>query len=149
MVQLRLITFAPLRILSLQPKFFRFVMVASQLHQSLHTTCTSSKESCRHIHVYIIHIEAKIYSQTNIFSDCRLQRYKRGNNSARSSQQQFKTSTCWNTWDYCSMHGYKIQHITFSRLLLKGKTIVLALPLALHTIPWLAAIEYTVIRLVR
>ena len=33
-------------------------------------------------------IEAKIYSRTDIFLDPRLQRSKRGNNSARSSEQQ-------------------------------------------------------------
>ena len=33
-------------------------------------------------------IEAKIYSRTDIISDPRLQRSKRGNNSARSSEQQ-------------------------------------------------------------
>ena len=33
-------------------------------------------------------IEAKIYSRTDIFLDPRLQRSKRGNNSARTSEQQ-------------------------------------------------------------
>ena len=32
--------------------------------------------------------EAKIYSRTDIFSDPRLQRSKRGNNSAKSSEKQ-------------------------------------------------------------
>ena len=33
-------------------------------------------------------IEAKIYSRTDIFSDCRLQRSNHSNNCARSSEQQ-------------------------------------------------------------
>ena len=33
-------------------------------------------------------VGAKIYSLTDIFSDPRIQRSKRGNNSARSSEQQ-------------------------------------------------------------
>ena len=33
-------------------------------------------------------LEAKIYSQTDIFSELRLQRTKHGSNSARSSEQQ-------------------------------------------------------------
>ena len=33
-------------------------------------------------------VEGKTYSQTNIFSDLRLQRSKCSNNSARSSEQQ-------------------------------------------------------------
>ena len=40
-------------------------------------------------------VEAKIYSQTDIFSEPRLQRAKRGNNSARSSEQQDMQALGW------------------------------------------------------
>ena len=40
------------------------------------------------MHVNIMAIEARIYSRTNIFSDCRLQKSKHGSNCARSSEQQ-------------------------------------------------------------
>ena len=38
--------------------------------------------------VHVPMLEAKIYSQTDIFSDLRLQRSKHGSNCARSSEQQ-------------------------------------------------------------
>ena len=38
--------------------------------------------------VHVPMLEAKIYSQTDIFSELRLQRSKHGSNCARSSEQQ-------------------------------------------------------------
>ena len=43
------------------------------------------------LNIYVCHLghlEANIYSRTDTFSDPRLQRSKRGNNSNRSSEQQ-------------------------------------------------------------
>ena len=52
-------------------------------------------------------IEAKIYSQTDTISNPRLQRAKRGNNSARSSEQQDMqgTGTVFATQDYSNTRG--------------------------------------------
>ena len=52
-------------------------------------------------------IEAKIYSWTDIIWDPRLQRAKRGKNSARSSEQQDMqgAGTVFNTQDYSNMRG--------------------------------------------
>ena len=50
--------------------------------------------SCLHI---LLHVEVKIYSRTDIFSDPRLQRSKCGNNSARSSEQQDMQALGWFT----------------------------------------------------
>ena len=74
-------------------------------------------------------LEANIYSQTDIFSELRLQRSKHGSNSARSSEQQ-------------NMLGLGLFSTPklLCRLLRKGKTKILALPLALPMSPYHAAV---------
>ena len=89
-----------------------------------------------YFHTSLAHVEVKIYSWTDIFLDPRLQRSKRGNNSARSSEQQDMQVLGWfmipETIVVCRDKNHVQKYIvkqclTFCRLLWKG----LALPLAL------------------
>ena len=81
-------------------------------------------------------VEAKIYSQTDIFSVLRLQRSKHSNNCDRSSEQQDILALGWlsipETIIVCTgienhVQKYIVeQHVTFCLLLWKGRTKVLA-----------------------
>ena len=103
------------------------------------------------LNIYICHLgqlETKIYLQTDTFSDPRLQRSKHGNNSDRSSEQQAmralgqflipETIVVRGIENHVRKDIVK-QRITLFCLLWKGKTIVLALQLALHMSPYHAA----------
>ena len=84
--------------------------------------------------VHVPMLEAKICSRTDIFSDLRLQRSKHGSNCARSSEQQ-GAGIVFDTRNYCStknhVRKYIVkQHVTSLPSPLKGKTKILALPLA-------------------
>ena len=58
-------------------------------------------------------VEAKIYSRTDIISDPRLQRAKRGNNSARSSEQQDMQGAgkAFDTQDYIVIYAGIESHV--------------------------------------
>ena len=79
----------------------------------------------------------------NIFvSDPRLQRSKGSNTTVIIRATRYESpGTAFDTQDYCSMQEFKItsENTTFFHLLQKGKTIVVALPLALHVSPHHAA----------
>ena len=103
-------------------------------------------QSCEYFVVYFLHRGKKfILNWTDIFSDPRRQSSKHGNCATSSEQQDTQALREFLISETLVVHGHRKSHkkmdsaLPFSCFLRKGKTIVLALPLALHTSPYHAA----------